>query len=244
MRNIKLTLEFDGTNYSGWQRQNNVMTVQQKLEEAIESIMGKPVEVTGSSRTDAGVHAKGFIANFHTESTINPYKLMGGINAKLPDDIVVTVCEEADSLFHSRYSSTGKTYSYSIINRSQPAAIGRNYAFYYRKNLNIQAMEEAAQYFLGTQDFSAFRNLGSTVKTSVRTITSIRMTKEGDLIRIFISGDGFLYNMVRIMVGTLIDVGTGKRNAEDIKKIILSRDRRNAAKVVPACGLCLEKVKF
>lgn len=244
MRNIKLTLEFDGTGYSGWQRQNTVMTVQQKLEEAIEAILGKPVEVTGSSRTDAGVHARGFSANFKTESTINTYKLMGAINAKLPEDIVVVECEEVDISFHARYSSIGKTYSYSIINRAQPQAIGRNYAHYVRKNLNMEAMEEASRYFLGTHDFSAFRNLGSTVKTSVRTITDIAITKENDTIKFYISGDGFLYNMVRIMAGTLIEVGTGKRNKEDIAKIILSKDRRKAAKVVPACGLCLEKVQY
>lgn len=244
MKNYKLTLEFDGTSYYGWQRQPNVITVQQKVEEAIEAIFCCYIEINGVSRTDAGVHAREFVVNFKSQKAIAPFKLIGALNAKLPDDIVVTNCEEAALEFHARFSSIGKTYSYTVINREQPIAIGRNYGYYCRNPLNVDEMMRASRYFIGIHDFSAFRNLGSVVKDNIRTIKEINIIKDMDTIKFYISGDGFLYNMVRIMVGTLIEVGKGKRKAEDIESILLSKDRRLAAKVVPACGLCLEKVEY
>ena len=244
MRNIKLIIEYDGTNYAGWQRQPNVMTIQEKIERAIEELTGEETQIIGSSRTDAGVHAKGFTANFHTNSKIIVEKLTGGINSKLPPDIVILHSFEMAHEFHSRYNSTGKQYSYSILNRRESVAVGRNYMYHHKRILNIEAMKAAAQYFIGTHDFFAFKNLGSSAKTSVRTITQLDIIKNEDMIKVYIAADGFLYNMVRIIVGTLIRVGEGKIKPNEIKNIIESKERAKAGKSVPPGGLCLEEVFY
>lgn len=244
MKNIKLIVEYDGTNYCGWQKQKNGETIQQTIENAILKVTGEEIKLIGSSRTDAGVHAKMYVCNFSTSSTIPPDKIGIVINHKLPEDIVILKSEQVDSTFHSRYSSKGKMYSYTILNRNERAAIGRNYAYQYGRNIDIEAMKKAAVYFLGKHDFSAFKSTGSSVKDNVRTITEVQVEKEGDYIKIYVSGDGFLYNMVRIMVGTLLEVGEKKVNPEYVKEIIESKDRKKAGKVVPAKGLCLEKVFF
>lgn len=244
MKNIKLIVEYDGTNYCGWQRQKNGNTIQQTIENAIVEVTGEEAKLIGSSRTDAGVHAKMYVCNFSTSSTIPPEKIGIVINHKLPEDIVILKSEEVDSKFHSRYCSKGKMYSYTILNRNERAAIGRNYAYQYGRNIDIEAMKKAAVYFLGKHDFSAFKSTGSSVKDNVRTITEVQVEKDGDYIKIYVSGDGFLYNMVRIMVGTLLEVGEKKINPEYIKEIIGAKDRNRAGKVVPAKGLCLEKVFF
>lgn len=244
MRNIKLKLEYDGANFRGWQRQKEGRTVQQTLEEAIEKITGEKIEVFGSSRTDSGVHAKEYCANFHTSSRVPQEKFKDAINTKLPDDIVVLKSEEVDSEFHARYLSKGKTYCYKIINTPERRTMGRDYMYHYRGNLNIDEMKKACEYFIGKHDFEGFKTQGSSVKTSVRTITDLHIETEGEMIDIFISADGFLYNMVRIIVGTLLMVGNNKIKAEEIKEIILSKDRTRAGECVPARGLCLEKVFY
>lgn len=244
LKNIKLIVEYDGTNYCGWQRQKNGKTIQETLENAIVEVTGEDIKLIGSSRTDAGVHAKMYVCNFSTSSTIPPDKIGIVIDHKLPKDIVILKSEEVDSTFHSRYSSKGKMYSYTILNRNERAAIGRNYAYQYGRNIDVEAMKKAAVYFLGKHDFSAFKSTGSSVKDNVRTITEVRVEKDGDYIKIYVAGDGFLYNMVRIMVGTLLEVGEKKVNPEYVKEIIQSKDRKKAGKVVPAKGLCLEKVFF
>ena len=244
VRNIKLIIEYDGTNYAGWQRQNNVITIQEKIERAIEELTGEEIKITGSSRTDTGVHAKGYTGNFYTNSKISVEKFTGAINIRLPLDIVVLKCCEVSLEFHSRYNSIGKRYSYSILNRRESVAVGRNYVYHHKWILDIEAMQEAAQYFLGTHDFSAFKNLGSSVKTSVRTITELDIIKNEDLIKIYIAADGFLYNMVRIIVGTLVRVGEGKIKPNEIKTIIESKERSRAGKSVPPGGLCLEEVFY
>ena len=244
MRNIKLIIEYDGTNYCGWQRQNNVMTIQEKVERAIEEITGEKALITGSSRTDAGVHAKGYTGNFYTNSKIPVEKFTGAINSKLPRDIVILHSYEVPYEFHSRYNSTGKLYSYSIINRRQPVAVGRNYIYHHQKILDVEAMRLGALYFIGTHDFSAFKNLGSSVKTSVRTISKLDIIKNGDQIKIYIAADGFLYNMVRIIVGALIRVGEETIKPNEINKIIESKQRAKAGKAVPPNGLCLEEVFY
>lgn len=244
MRNIKLKLEYDGANFRGWQRQKEGRTVQQTLEEAIEKITGEKIEVFGSSRTDSGVHAKEYCANFHTSSRVPQEKFKDAINTKLPDDIVVLKSEEVDSEFHARYLSKGKTYCYKIINTPERRTMGRDYMYHYRGNLNIDEMKKACEYFIGKHDFEGFKTQGSSVKTSVRTITDLHIETEGKMINIFISADGFLYNMVRIIVGTLLMVGNNKIKAEEIKEIILSKDRTRAGECVPARGLCLEKVFY
>lgn len=244
MRNIKITVEFDGTDYCGWQVQKNGTAVQQVLQKAIESIVSHDIKLTGSSRTDAGVHARGLVANFHTESAIPAANFPAAINTKLPGDIVVVIAEEVDDDFHSRYSSKGKRYSYTILNRKAPSALLRNYSAHVLVPLDIRKMEQGAKYILGTHDFSAFKSSGSKIKSNVRTVRLLNIFKNGDIIRMEIEADGFLYNMVRIIAGTLIDVGKGKINPEDIEDIIRCREREKAGKTAPACGLCLECVFY
>ena len=244
MRNIKLTLEYDGTNYLGWQKQKVGITIQGTLEEAIKVLTKEEVEVTGSSRTDAGVHAKGFVANFKTNSNIPSEKFREAINHKLPEDIVILKSEEVEEEFHARYNAMGKTYSYSILNRDVPSAIDRNYLYHVKRRLDVESMKEACQYFIGTHDFSAFKTSGSSVKTTVRTIKELYIEDNDDIIKIYVTGDGFLYNMVRIIVGTLIMVGSNKIKPLEIKNIIASKEREKAGICVPASGLVLEKVYY
>lgn len=244
MKNVKLTIEYDGTNYCGWQKQNNEKTIQEEIEKAIYKAVGEVVEVIGSSRTDAGVHARKMVANFKTKATIPFDKFKYAINDKLPDDIAIIESEEVSEDFHARYDSKGKTYCYSIINRQQKPAIGRNYVYHFKWDLDIEKMREACKYFIGKHDFKAFRSLGSSVKTTERTIKELYIESEGEKINIFITADGFLYNMVRIIVGTLLKVGRGKISVEDIEKIILLGDRKKAGPCVPAQGLILEKVYY
>lgn len=244
MRNIKLTLEYDGTNYLGWQKQKVGITIQGTLEEAIKVLTKEEVEVTGSSRTDAGVHAKGFVANFKTNSKIPSEKFREAINHKLPEDIVILKSEEVEEEFHARYNAMGKTYSYSILNRDAPSAIDRNYLYHVKRKLDVESMKEACQYFIGTHDFSAFKTSGSSVKTTVRTIKELYIEDNDDIIKIYVTGDGFLYNMVRIIVGTLIMVGSNKIKPLEVKNIIASKEREKAGICVPSSGLVLEKVHY
>ena len=244
MRNIKLTIEYDGTSYGGWQKQKNNRTIQQCIEEAIKLLTGEEVELIGSSRTDAGVHAKGMVANFITNSKIPSDKFREAISTKLPDDIGIIKSEEVDKNFHSRYDSKGKTYCYTLVNRYEKVCLGRSYVYQVRDELNYNLMKDAAKYFLGKHDFKAFKTNGSSVKTSVRTISGLELELKGDVLKIFISADGFLYNMVRIIVGTLIEVGKGKIKPEDIESIIRNGDRSKAGPCVPPNGLVLEKVFY
>ncbi len=244
MRNIKLTIEYDGSNYLGWQKQKTGETIQNTIEEAIKALTNEEVEVIGSSRTDAGVHAKGFVANFKTNSKIPSDKYREAINHKLPDDIVILKSEEVDESFHSRYNAKGKTYSYAILNRDVPSALNRYYLYHVKRKLDIEAMKEACKYFIGTHDFAAFKSSGSSVKTTVRTISKLYIDENNDIIKIYVTGDGFLYNMVRIIVGTLIMVGSNKIKPEEIENIIYEKDREKAGICVPAMGLVLEKVYY
>lgn len=244
MRNIKLTIEYDGTRYYGWQRQPIGNTIQQEVEKAISKVIKEYVEVIGSSRTDSGVHAKGYVANFKTNVKMPAEKFRDAINCKLPRDIVIIKSEEVDLDFHARYSSKGKTYCYTILNREYPCAIDKDYVYYYRWKLNVKEMKKACKYFLGTHDFKAFQTPGGSVKTSIRTISDLHIETNVDKIKIYISADGFLYNMVRIIVGTLILVGSNKIKEDFVKNIIESGVRQNAGKCAPANGLCLEKVFY
>lgn len=244
MKNIKLTIEYDGTNYSGWQIQNNAITIEQVLEDNLEEITGEKVKVIGSSRTDAGVHARGFVGNFVTESKIPSDRFRNILNGKLPEDIVILNSEEVDLSFNARFDSKGKTYSYTVLSTQQRPAIGRNYVYYLRKNVDLALMKEASIQFIGTHDFAAFKSSGGNTKTTVRTISSLDVVKQGDYITLSITGDGFLYNMVRIIAGTLMEVGLNKIEANSIKDVILSRDRRRAGPCLPPGGLCLEKVYY
>lgn len=244
MNNIKLTLEYDGTEYYGWQKQKEMKTIQGQLEEAIFIVTKEACEVTGSSRTDAGVHAKGFVANFKTNSKVPPERFREALNVKLPNDIVVIKSEKVEDDFHARYCAKGKTYEYYILNDQVPSALIRNQVYHYKYDLDIEAMKEGAKQFIGTHDFAAFRTQGSSVKGTIRTIFDVKVEKTEKIIKISVSGDGFLYNMVRIIVGTLIKVGNKKLKPEDIQDIIREGNRKRAGMVVPPNGLVLEKVFY
>lgn len=244
MNNIKLTLEYDGTNYYGWQKQKNMKTIQGELEEAIYTVTKEQCEVTGSSRTDAGVHAKGFVANFKTNTKVPPNKFREALNVKLPNDIVVIKSEQVEEDFHARYCAKGKIYEYYILNSDVPSALMRNTVYHYKYNLDIEAMKVAAKQFIGTHDFAAFKTQGSSVKGTIRTIFDVKVEKKENIIKISVSGDGFLYNMVRIIVGTLINVGRGKTNPNNITTIINKKDRQLAGDCVPPNGLLLKEVFY
>lgn len=244
MRNIKLLIEFDGSNFCGWQRQPKGRTVQKCIEIAIFKATGEEIMINGSSRTDAGVHAKEMVANFFTNSTIPGEKFREALNTRLPEDVSIIKSEEVDKNFHARYSSKGKTYSYTIVNRYERLSLGHQYLYHCRYHLDVEAMREACNYFIGKHDFRAFMSPGSSIKTTIRTIRELYIEQENDKIKIFITADGFLYNMVRIIVGTLIKVGNGKLQAQDIKSIINEGNRKRAGMCVPPNGLILEKVFY
>lgn len=244
MRNIKLIIEFDGSDFCGWQRQPKGRTVQKVIETAIFKATGENILINGSSRTDAGVHAKEMVANFLTNSTIPGIKFREALNTRLPEDVSIIKSEEVDENFHARYHSKGKTYSYTIVNREERLSFGHQYLYHYKYKLDINEMRNACQYFIGTHDFKAFMSPGSSIKTTVRTIKELYIEQDGDKIKIIITADGFLYNMVRIIVGTLIKVGNAKLKADEIKNIINEGNRKQAGMCVPPNGLVLEKVFY
>jgi tRNA pseudouridine38-40 synthase len=244
MKNVKLTIEYDGTNYHGWQSQSNAKTVQETVERAIHGLTGEVININGSSRTDQGVHAYGQVANFFTESNIPHDRFSYALNRLLPEDIIIRKSEEVSMDFHARYCAKGKKYRYLIYNSSFPSAIFRNRSYHVSHNLDLDSMKKALPFFKGTHDFSAFKATGSSVKTSVRTIFDANLSKIDNNICFEVSGDGFLYNMVRIMVGTLVDVGMGRIRAEDIPDIIESRDRKRAGRTAPPQGLYLVEVYY
>ncbi|MEF9934413.1 MAG: tRNA pseudouridine(38-40) synthase TruA [Clostridium sp.] len=244
MRNIKLVIEYDGSNYCGWQKQKNAVTVEETLEKVIIDLVKEDIKIIGSSRTDSGVHARGQVACFKTNSSIPAFKFASAITAKLPRDIAVVSSEEVDMDFHPRFSSKGKRYSYNILNRRINAALMRNYYAHVGYELEIDKMVEACNYFIGVHDFSAFKSQGGSTLDSVREIYSLNITKNGDYITMVVEGNGFLYNMVRIIAGTLIDVGRGRIPVNTVGDIIKSKDRALAGKTALACGLCLEEVYY
>lgn len=244
MNNIKLTLEYDGTNYYGWQKQKGMKTVQGEIEDALLLVTKETCEVTGSSRTDAGVHAKGFVANFKTNSNVPPERFREALNVKLPNDIVVIKSEKVEEDFHARYCAKGKTYEYYILNDQVPSALMRNQVYHYKYDLDIEEMKKGARQFIGTHDFAAFKTQGSSVKGTIRTIFDVKVEKIEKIIKISVTGDGFLYNMVRIIVGTLINVARGKTDATSILEIINKKDRSLAGDCVPPYGLFLKEVYY
>lgn len=244
MRNIKLTIEYDGTNYHGWQIQKNAKTIQGVILDAIKKLTREEIVLNGSGRTDSKVHAYGQVANFKTNSNIPPERFAHALNRILPDDIVVKKSEEVDMDFHARYSAQAKIYRYLIYNSKFPSPLLRNRAWYVPYSLNFEEMMRAAEFFRGTHDFSAFRAVGSTVESSIRTISRISLEKKSDIISLEVTSNGFLYNMMRIIAGTLVDVGRGKFKCEDVKGIIESRDRKKAGQTAPPEGLYLVRVYY
>lgn len=244
MRNIKLTIQYDGKNYHGWQSQENAKTVQDVVENSLKELTGRKPKVIGCSRTDTGVHAKRFACNFKSETTIPAERFPLALNTKLPEDIVCIGAEEVDSNFHSRYHAKKKTYTYYIQNSRFPDVFKVNYAWHFPYELDIDEMKKATEAFLGEHDFIGFAASGFTVKTTVRTIYSLDVEKIDDLVKITVTGDGFLYNMVRIIAGTLAFVGCGKLKAEDMPDIIASCDRKRAGITAPSGGLYLTEVYY
>ena len=245
MRNFKLLLAYDGSRYRGWQRLGDSdSTIQGKLEAVLSRMSGTEVEVIGSGRTDAGAHAMGQTANFHCETEMSCAEIKAYLQQYLPEDIGIINVEEADVRFHSRYHAVRKTYRYRIWNSEQPCVFERKYVWVLKEKLDVEAMQEAATEFVGTHDFLAFCSNKHFKKSSIRTIYDFTVERKDCEILFTVSGDGFLYNMVRIMVGTLLQVGRGELRKEEITEIFNSRVRENAGETGPAKGLCLMEVAY
>jgi tRNA pseudouridine38-40 synthase len=245
-RNIKLVLEYVGTNYHGWQSQKGSgrPTIQETLEEAIAAVAGEAVKTVSSGRTDAGVHAWGHVANFATASALPPAAWAPALNRMLPDDIRVLSSEEVPADFHARYSANGKVYEYRILNRKAPPALLRDRAWHVDRKLNIAAMRRAAAVLVGRNDFSAFRSAGCNAKSPVRSLRSLTVTRRGDLINIRFEADAFLMHMARNIAGTLVETGLGRFTDAEVRKILRARDRSRAGKTAPAHGLYLVSVSY
>ena len=245
MRNIRLNLAFDGTNYHGWQRQTNNPTVQEELERAIQRITCEESSVLGCSRTDAGVHAENYVCNFQTHSMIDCFRLPLALNAVMPRDIRVYSATEVPLDFHATLDATEKAYRYLVKNSAHQNPFLRNFAWHYPHAIDLDKIESVLRHFIGTHDFTSFMCTDSEAKTAVRTVKSLSLrVKDDGLLEFEISADGFLYNMVRIIVGTLIYVGNEKIPAEDIPSIILAKDRRIAGITAPAHGLRLYRITY
>lgn len=244
MRNISLNLMFDGTGYHGFQRQKNGITIQEAIEKAIKKITGESVVLIGCSRTDAGVHAKRYTALFCSDTKIGVFQLPKAINSALPEDIRIIAAKDMPEDFHPIASAIEKTYNYKIINSTWDDVFLRRYAWFYPGKLDIDRMKKAGEHFIGSHDFSAFMAAGGSAKTTVRTISSLDVSKSGHEIDITVTANGFLYNMVRIITGTLVYVGNGKIEPEDVPEIILSGDRVRAGVTAPPHGLTLLHTKY
>lgn len=245
MQNIKITIRYDGTRYNGWQKQGNTdKTIQGKIEKVLSQILNESVEISGSGRTDTGVHAYNQIANFHTRSSINLKELIHKANTNLPNDIVIMSADIVDQSFHSRLNAKGKKYLYRIWNSKFNNPFLDRYCIHINEKLDIEAMKIAAGYLIGEHDFSSFTTLKSKKKSKIRTIYSIDFNVENELIEIIFHGNGFLYNMVRIISGTLLDIGLGKNSPDSMNEILGKEDRNSAGYTAPAKGLFLYAVEY
>jgi tRNA pseudouridine38-40 synthase len=242
--NVKIGIQYDGTNYHGWQIQKNAVTVQETVKKALEKITGEEIKLIGCGRTDTGVHAERYFCNFNTASTMPAEKFVYALNANLPKDIVCFCSERAEDDFHANADAVKKRYVYKILCREFPDAFLCRYAWHYKYKLDVEAMKKAADAFIGEHDFIGFASSGFSVKTTVREIYSLDVSEKDDIITIDVTGNGFLYNMVRIIAGTLVSVGSGKIKADDMADIIASRDRERAGITAPPQGLCLKEVYY
>lgn len=241
---IKLVIEYDGTDYGGWQVQANAPTVQCEIEYALKKLAGRPVALIGAGRTDAGVHARGQAAHFDMESSIPPHKFSFVLNTMLPPDIRIRASEEVSPDFHARFGAKGKEYIYHIYNAPHASAIDRRTTMHVPAALDTDKMRAAAAHIVGTHDFACFCAAGSVAKTTVRTVYAIDITQSGPYINISVQGNGFLYNMVRIIAGTLMEAGKGKLPPEQLPDIIARGDRRLAGMTAEPQGLVLERVFY
>ncbi len=242
--NYKIIVEYDGTKYNGWQRQGNTKnTLQEKFENVLSLMCGKKTEIFASGRTDRGVHAKGQVANFKCDVNMTSDDVLTYLNCYLPEDVRVTDIEEVDERFHSRLNAKSKTYEYSIATK-KPDVFIRKYIFFPDEAPDMRKMKTAAEKLLGTHDFHGFSSVGKTKKSTVRTVNSVDITETDGIIRITVNGNGFLYNMVRIIVGTLYEIGIGKKEEGVIDEILATKSREKAGSTMPAGGLCLKKVYY
>lgn len=243
-KRIKLTIAYDGTNYCGWQVQPNGITVEEVVNKALSKLTGEAIAVIGASRTDSGVHALGNVAVFDSATSIPPERIAMALNQRLPDDIVVVQSEEVAPDFHPRYCDCEKTYEYHIINTRTPIPTKRLTNYFVSYDLDVSKMQQAADYLVGEHDFVSFCNVRTQVEDTVRTVTELEVLRQGEEITIRISGNGFLYNMVRIIVGTLIRVGRGFYTPENVKEILEAKDRKAAGVTAPAHGLMLVEIRY
>lgn len=244
MRRIRLIVSYDGTNYCGWQKQPNGITIEEVLNRAISSLCQEEIEVIGASRTDSGVHAYGNVAVFDTKMRMDARKFAFAINQRLPEDIRIQESEEVEAGWHPRKCDCIKTYTYRILNRSIDIPTERLYAYFCYCRLDIEKMREATGYFVGTHDFESFCSQKTQASSTVRTIHSIEILRDEDMITIVISGDGFLYNMIRIISGTLLKVGLGVYPPSHVREIFAAKDRKMAGQTLPARGLTLVEIEY
>lgn len=244
-KNYKLVLEYDGANYHGWQRQKGVLTIQEVVETRLATMIQAPVRLIGAGRTDAGVHARGQVANFYSETHISPQRLLKGLNSLLPEDIVALDLTLVAKKFHARFQAQSKLYEYCIHNSPLPPALGRQYSWHVRQPLRWSIMERCLRTLEGRHDFASFQATGSNVHTSEREVLATGILPATDPIRVIsIEANGFLRHMVRNIVGTLVEVGRGKLTADDFSAVVAARDRKQAGMTAPARGLCLVEVRY
>lgn len=245
MRNFMLTLSYDGSRYHGWQRQGNTEnTIQQRLESTLSRVLSQPVEISGSGRTDAGAHAKMQVASFKADTALTADEILAGLRALMPEDIAAHSLTDAPPRFHARLSCTGKTYVYRVQNSPVPNVFERKYMYRIDEELDLEKMRSAAKLLLGEHDFSAFCSNKRMKKSAVRRVDEIRIDALGSELRFTVSGNGFLYNMVRIIVGSLLEVGAQRMTQEALAAALKSKKRENAGPTAPACGLCLYEVRY
>ena len=241
---VKLVVAYDGTNYKGWQVQPNGITIEEVLNRKLTDLLGEPIVVMGASRTDSGVHSLGNVAIFDTNTRMPAEKISFALNQRLPEDIVVQDSCEVPWDWHPRYQNSRKTYEYRILNRTFRMPNRRFDTYFYHHPLDVEKMQQAASYLVGEHDFKSFCTVGAQVETTVRTIYDLTVTKEEDVIKIRVTGNGFLYNMVRILAGTLISVGIHEREPEDMTRVLAACDRTKAGSTAPACGLTMVGISY
>lgn len=239
MKRVMITVAYDGTDYHGWQLQPNVVTIEQVLNQKLSELLHEEIHVIGASRTDTGVHALGNIAVFDTEARMPAEKISYALNQRLPEDIRIQQSKEVEPDFHPRHQNSRKTYEYKILNREFPLPVYRRYAHFTYVPLDVELMNKAASYLVGEHDFKSFCSANTAAETTVRTIYELTVTKQGEMITIRVTGSGFLYNMVRIIAGTLMEVGRGNIEPAAVMDILKAKDRAKAGPTAPACGLTL-----
>lgn len=244
MRRLLLLVKYDGHRYHGWQVQSNAVTVQEVFQNAVEQVFKKRLDVIGCSRTDSGVHANMYCVCLDTDMNISENSVIQALNGRLPKDIAVFDCREVESSFHPRYNTTSKEYVYKINNAAVRDPFTVDYMYYYRRHIDADYLNKEAQAYVGTYDYKGFCSVKSDVENTVRTVKSFKVWRDGDIVYFKVEADGFLYNMVRIMVGTLLFVNEGKISAGALKSVIDSADRKRAGKTAPPQGLYLNKVNY